>query len=152
MNKKLIVVGLSSLMIMTGCQTKNKEVKEQETKQSTEELVYEDIQTEYGKVLDVNGNEVSLKMGTLKEEEQQKESDTGGMDAGVMTEAATAAEGAGLESQLEYSDKTTEIKIDAGLEISSQGKDVGINGIKKGSLVAIDKDKKGKILKITLLD
>lgn len=153
MKKKLMMLCLVPLLLMAGCQKNEKKVSDKEIS-SNESISQEiDFTTEYGKVTEINGNEVSLKMGTLKEkDEEEKQSEPIGDEAGTMTEAGQASEGEGLDSQLEYSDKKIDIIVKAGTKVLSMGENVGVKGMKKGSLVAIDKDKDGKILQLTLLD
>ncbi|MDT1956931.1 hypothetical protein MX629_00665 [Carnobacterium divergens] len=154
MKKTMTILLISMSVLLAGC-NKNEEsavidpeVKKEQASSTEQPPQQEEYDLEFAEVTDIVGNEVSLKFGTPPEEEPVEEQTGGGDEAAVNTEAQSISD---LVSELEFTGEQLKVTIETGTEILSGGKASSLSSLKKGSVIALERDKDNHIIQINII-
>lgn len=150
----MTILLISMSVLLAGC-NKNEEsavidpeVKKEQASSTEQPPQQEEYDLEFAEVTDIVGNEVSLKFGTPPEEEPVEEQTGGGDEAAVNTEAQSISD---LVSELEFTGEQLKVTIETGTEILSGGKASSLSSLKKGSVIALERDKDNHIIQINII-
>lgn len=154
MKRTMIILLASMSVLVAGCQKKDQsvatdnEVKQEQIDTTEQGAQQEEYDLEFAEVTDIVGNEVSLKFGTPPEEEPVEEQTGGGDEAAINTQAHEISD---LVSDLEYTGEQITVTIETGTEILSGGKASSLSSLKKGSVIALERDKDNNIKQLNII-
>ena len=135
----LLLAAVMSISVMA-CGKDKVDEKNSETQaqamENENEGVAEGIDLTYGKVINIVGNELEIKIGTLPEPEENSEEEAPAM-GGDAVAAAPAQEMAPEDYELNYTGETLKVTVDSGIKIMNMGQKCSLANIKEGNVIGL---------------